>query len=63
MLKSWGKHGLMYIFSYMISEYLQAGSYVWFTYEEVYDLVLKIGASICSCGAMQVRFYAFNFNR
>ncbi|XP_073062148.1 long chain acyl-CoA synthetase 4-like [Primulina eburnea] len=31
----------------------KAGSYVWSTYQEVYDLVLKIGASICSCGAMQ----------
>ncbi|KZV21900.1 long chain acyl-CoA synthetase 4-like [Dorcoceras hygrometricum] len=31
----------------------KAGPYVWFTYQEVHDLVLRIGASICSRGAMQ----------
>ncbi|KAG0452152.1 hypothetical protein HPP92_025827 [Vanilla planifolia] len=28
----------------------KAGEYVWLTYKEVYDIVLKIGASIRSCG-------------
>ncbi|CAL5331804.1 unnamed protein product [Camellia sinensis] len=28
----------------------KAGKYVWLTYEEVYEIVLKVGASIRSCG-------------
>ncbi|CAK9182028.1 unnamed protein product, partial [Ilex paraguariensis] len=28
----------------------KAGKYVWLTYKEVYDIVLKVGASIRSCG-------------
>ncbi|KAL7233038.1 hypothetical protein ACSBR1_016811 [Camellia fascicularis] len=31
----------------------KAGKYVWFTYEEVYERVLKVGASIRSCGIKQ----------
>ncbi|CAN4108406.1 unnamed protein product [Withania somnifera] len=31
----------------------QAGKYVWLTYREVYDLVLKVGASIRVCGVKQ----------
>lgn len=31
----------------------EAGNYVWLTYKEVYDIVLKIGASIRSCGTIQ----------
>lgn len=33
---------------------LQAGKYNWMTYKEVYDLVIKVGASIRSCGVEQV---------
>nr|XP_029119085.1 long chain acyl-CoA synthetase 4 [Elaeis guineensis]XP_029119086.1 long chain acyl-CoA synthetase 4 [Elaeis guineensis] len=29
------------------------GEYVWLTYEEVYDIVLKLGVSIHSCGVEQ----------
>lgn len=32
----------------------QAGKYVWLTYEQVYDLVLKVGNSIRVCGVAQV---------
>lgn len=28
----------------------QAGKYVWLTYKEVYDIVMKVGASIRNCG-------------
>lgn len=38
---------------------MQPGEYVWLTYEEVYDIVLKVGASIRSCGVEKVRFYFF----
>ncbi|PHU09714.1 Long chain acyl-CoA synthetase 5 [Capsicum chinense] len=31
----------------------QAGKYIWLTYREVYDLVLKVGASIRVCGVKQ----------
>ncbi|RWV93230.1 hypothetical protein GW17_00044330 [Ensete ventricosum] len=31
-----------------------AGEYVWLTYKEVYDTVIKVGASITSCGVEQV---------
>uniref|UniRef100_A0A5B7BY01 Long-chain-fatty-acid--CoA ligase n=1 Tax=Davidia involucrata TaxID=16924 RepID=A0A5B7BY01_DAVIN len=31
----------------------KAGKYVWLTYKEVYDIVLKVGASIRSCGVNQ----------
>ncbi|PSS03947.1 Long chain acyl-CoA synthetase [Actinidia chinensis var. chinensis] len=31
----------------------KAGRYVWLTYEDVYDIVLKVGASIRSCGVQQ----------
>ncbi|RRT65520.1 hypothetical protein B296_00041018 [Ensete ventricosum] len=30
-----------------------AGEYVWLTYKEVYDTVIKVGASITSCGVEQ----------
>ncbi|XP_058225634.1 long chain acyl-CoA synthetase 4-like isoform X1 [Rhododendron vialii] len=31
----------------------KAGGYVWLTYEDVYDIVSKVGASIRSCGVKQ----------
>ncbi|XP_015058188.1 long chain acyl-CoA synthetase 4-like [Solanum pennellii] len=31
----------------------QAGKYIWLTYREVYDLVLKVGASMRVCGVKQ----------
>lgn len=34
---------------------MQASRYEWLTYKEVYDLVLRVGASIRSCGVAQVR--------
>lgn len=37
--------------------YVQAGKYVWLTYKEVYDTVLKVGDSICSRGINKVREY------
>jgi len=33
---------------------LQAGKYKWLTYKEVYDLVIKVGNSIRSCGYGEV---------
>ena len=33
---------------------LQPGKYVWQTYKEVYDLVVKVGNSIRSCGIEEV---------
>lgn len=38
---------------------MQPGEYVWLTYEEVYDIVLKVGASVHSCGVEKVKFYFF----
>lgn len=38
----------------IIFVFLQAGKYIWLTYREVYDLVLKVGASIRVCGVKQV---------
>lgn len=35
---------------------LQAGNYVWLTYKEVYDIVIKVGASIRSCGISKVSY-------
>lgn len=35
----------------------QAGKYVWQTYKEVYDLVIKLGNSIRSCGIEEVKSY------
>ncbi|KAF8380069.1 hypothetical protein HHK36_027539 [Tetracentron sinense] len=32
---------------------LKPGKYVWLTYKEVYDIVMKVGASIRSCGVEQ----------
>lgn len=37
--------------------YVQAGKYVWRTYKEVYDLVIKVGNAIRSCGLEEVRLY------
>jgi len=37
---------------------MQAGKYVWLTYRDVYDIVMKVGASIRSCGVNKVRFFA-----
>ncbi|XP_072981124.1 long chain acyl-CoA synthetase 4-like [Typha angustifolia] len=31
----------------------KAGDYIWLTYKEVYDIVMKVGASIRSCGVEQ----------
>ncbi|XP_020573312.1 long chain acyl-CoA synthetase 4-like [Phalaenopsis equestris] len=31
----------------------KAGKYVWLTYKQVYDLVLKVGASLRACGVMK----------
>ncbi|XP_052192582.1 long chain acyl-CoA synthetase 4-like isoform X2 [Diospyros lotus] len=31
----------------------KAGKYVWLTYKDVYDIVVKVGASIWSCGVKQ----------
>nr|GMD11797.1 long chain acyl-CoA synthetase 4-like [Ipomoea batatas] len=31
----------------------KAGKYVWMTYKEVYDVVMKVGSSIRSCGVEQ----------
>ena len=36
---------------------LQPGKYVWCTYKEVYDLVMKLGNSIRSCGVEEVSEY------
>lgn len=36
---------------------LQPGKYVWLTYKEVYDLVIKVGNSIRSCGVEEVSEY------
>ncbi|KAE9459597.1 hypothetical protein C3L33_08483, partial [Rhododendron williamsianum] len=33
------------------------GKYVWLTYKEVYDLVIKVGNSIRSCGVEEVSEY------
>ncbi|KAM0938470.1 putative long-chain-fatty-acid--CoA ligase, CDP-diacylglycerol--inositol 3-phosphatidyltransferase [Dioscorea sansibarensis] len=33
----------------------KSGKYVWMTYKEVYDVVMKVGASIRSCGVGQLR--------
>lgn len=44
-------------FSSCISIYrlpLQAGKYVWQTYKQVYDIVMKVGNSIRSCGVEEV---------
>lgn len=35
---------------YRETENGKAGKYVWLTYKEVYDIVMKVGASIRSCG-------------
>lgn len=35
---------------YRETENGKAGNYVWLTYKEVYDIVMKVGASIRSCG-------------
>jgi long-chain acyl-CoA synthetase len=34
---------------------LQAGKYVWQTYKQVYDVVIKVGNSIRSCGVEPVK--------
>lgn len=35
---------------------LQAGKYVWLSYQEVYDLVLKVGTAARLCGVAKVSF-------
>ena len=40
--------------SYIVVSSLQAGKYVWLTYKEVYDKVMKVGNSIRSCGVNEV---------
>lgn len=36
---------------------LQPGKYEWQTYKEVYDIVMKVGNSIRSCGVQEVSDY------
>lgn len=38
---------------------LQHGKYVWKTYKEVYDLVIKVGNAMRSCGFAEVSLLAF----
>lgn len=38
---------------------LQPGKYVWQTYKEVYDLVIKVGNAMRSCGFGEVSLLAF----
>lgn len=42
--------------------FYQAGKYVWLTYKEVYETVVKVGASIRSCGVQKVRMIYFCYN-
>lgn len=35
---------------------MQAGKYVWKTYKEVYDLVIKVVNAIRTCGVEEVSF-------
>lgn len=37
---------------------LQPGKYVWKTYKEVYDLVIKVGNAMRSCGFGEVSLLA-----
>ncbi|KAF8413319.1 hypothetical protein HHK36_001297 [Tetracentron sinense] len=37
----------------LLSISLQPGKYLWLTYKDVYDIVMKVGASIRSCGVEQ----------
>jgi hypothetical protein len=46
------------IFS-LVSISYQAGKYTWVTYKEVYDTVLKVGASIRACGVGKVCIGSF----
>jgi len=39
---------------------LQAGDYVWLSYKEVYDIVMKVGNSIRQCGVGEVKFLSMN---
>lgn len=39
---------------------LQAGEYVWLTYKEVYDVVIKVGNSIRHCGVGLVSYLLDN---
>lgn len=45
--------------------YFQPGKYVWMSYKEVYDIVIKVGNSIRSCGVDKVSsvyiFYVIYF--
>lgn len=41
----------------MVSDFVQAGKYVWLTYKEVYDTVLNVGESIYSRGIKKVRIF------
>lgn len=38
--------------------FLQAGKYVWLTYKEVYDTVVKVGNSLRTRGFEQVCFHS-----
>lgn len=40
---------------------LQAGEYVWLTYKEVYDIVIKVGNAIRHCGVGEVSCPLINF--
>lgn len=44
----------LYLMITLIGFSLQPGKYVWQTYKEVYDLVVKVGNSIRSCGIEEV---------
>lgn len=37
---------------------MKHGDYVWLTYKQVYDLVIKVGNAIRSCGVEQVSDYS-----
>lgn len=41
---------------------LQDGKYVWQTYKEVYDYVVKLGNAMRSCGFGEVRLYKILFD-
>ena len=46
----------LYLFLFLS---LQPGKYVWQTYKEVYDLVVKVGNSIRSCGIEEVSLHGY----
>lgn len=44
-----------YRFIHLLFDFSQPGKYVWQTYQEVYDIVIKLGNSLRSCGVKDVR--------